>query len=83
MQIDNEEKSGLMANYKIFMAMADKVGHDKRGTPIFIRDEEGEDILFEKTTVTGEISKERVVDDQTELIPLLFEEWKKAEGFYW
>lgn len=30
-QKDTEEKSGTMADYNIFMAMVEKVGHDKRG----------------------------------------------------
>ena len=31
-QKDKEQKSGQMADYNIFMAVIDKVGHDKRGT---------------------------------------------------
>lgn len=46
MQKDEEEKSGVMADYNIFMAMVEKVGHDKRGNPTFKRDKEGNEILI-------------------------------------
>ena len=36
-----EEVTGQMADYNIFMAMVERVGHDKRGNPIFKRDVEG------------------------------------------
>lgn len=49
-QKDAEEKSGTMADYNIFMAMVDKVGHDKRGNPIFKRDKEGNEILVPDTS---------------------------------
>ena len=48
-QKDQEEKSGNMADYNIFMAMVEKVGHDKRGNPLFKRDKEGNEILVPDT----------------------------------
>ena len=48
-QRDAEEKSGKMADYNIFMAMVEKVGHDKRGNPLFKRDKEGNEILVPDT----------------------------------
>ena len=48
-QKDMEEKSGAMADYNIFMAMVEKVGHDKRGNPLFKRDMEGNEILAPDT----------------------------------
>lgn len=39
-QKDAEGKSGSMADYNIFMAMVEKIGHDKRGNPTFTRDNE-------------------------------------------
>ena len=44
-----EEASGTMADYNIFMAMVEKIGHDKRGNPIFKRDPEGNEILVPDT----------------------------------
>lgn len=36
-------------DYEIFMAIAEKLGKDRRGNPIFLRDEDGAEILFEET----------------------------------
>ena len=95
-QKDEEEKSGQMADYHIFMAMVEKIGHDKRGNPLFKRDEQGNEILVpDKNNVlvmgeTGEeaetVSHEQVVkleDDQTPEVPAIFAEWKREEGISW
>lgn len=95
-QKDNEEKSGIMADYNIFMAMVEKIGHDKRGTPIFKRDKEGNEILIPEKNdvyVLDETSsgsravaherKTKVKDDQTPDIPKIFSRWKKQEGLSW
>jgi type I restriction enzyme M protein len=95
-QIDSEEKSGTMADYNIFMAMIEKVGHDKRGNPIFKRDKDGNDILVPDTnnvlvlgdTAEGEKTvstqqKKKLEDDQTPEVPSIFREWKKDEGIAW
>ena len=95
-QKDKEEKSGQMADYNIFMAMVEKVGHDKRGNPLFKRDQEGNEILFPVTnsalvldktgdgqhTVAHE-QREKVYDDQTPDVPVIFAEWKREEGLGW
>jgi type I restriction enzyme M protein len=81
---DREEKSGVMADYNIFMAIVEKVGHDKRGNPIFRRDKDGNEILT--TDVDGETRQERKVkqlDDETPDIPAMFIEWKRSEGIQW
>ncbi len=95
-EILKEEKNGLMADYNIYMAIVDKIGHDKRGNTLFKRDEEGNEILIpEKQNIlkldeisTGEKtaqveSKEKIVDDQTLLVPSIFENWKRSEGISW
>lgn len=95
-QKDAEEKSGTMADYNIFMAMVEKVGHDKRGNPTFKRDKEGNEILVPDTNsvlVLGETregdrtvshqQKRKVEDDQTPDVPLIFAEWKEKEGIAW
>ena len=91
-----EEASGTMADYNIFMAMVEKIGHDKRGNPIFKREPEGNEILVPDTNsvlVLGENSegdktvshqqKKKVEDDQTPDVPGIFNEWKKQEGLAW
>lgn len=78
------------------MTMVEKVGHDKRGNPLFVRDQDGDEILIpdtnsvlvHATTSTGEhtVSHEqrvKVRDDQTVLIPAIFARWKQEEGIGW
>lgn len=83
---DLEEKSGSMADYPIFMAMVERVGHDKRGNPVFRRDEDGNEILTEvpdPDSGPGATRKAKIPDDQTAAVPELFARWKKQEGFPW
>ena len=95
-QKDVEEKTGEMSDYNIFMAMVEKIGHDKRGNPTFKRDKEGNEILVPDTdsvlvldqTGDGERTvaheqKRKVADDQTEDVPKVFKEWKIQEGLKW
>lgn len=95
-QKDKEEKSGKMADYNIFMAMVEKIGHDKRGAPVFKRDKEGNEILipeknniyaFDETSSGGRtVAHERKIkieDDQTPDVPEIFAYWKKQEGLSW
>ena len=95
-QKDAEEKSGQMADYNIFMAMVEKIGHDKRGNPLFKRDKEGNEILVpdknnvlvmgetgEGTKTVAHEQKVKVEDDQTPDVPEIFAEWKVQEGLSW
>lgn len=82
-------KDGTFQDYKIFMAICDHVGHDKRGQTTYVRDDEGYPIVHEQTTaVTGIVasdeesehaSKERVVDDETMAIADAFLEWRRDQ----
>ena len=80
----------VIVDYNIFMAMVEKIGHDKRGNTIFKRDKDGNEILVDEEvrindgekTVSVK-SKTKVIDDQTVLVPEIFEEWKKKEGIQW
>ena len=91
-----EAATGQMADYNIFMAMVERVGHDKRGNPLFKRDVEGNEILAPETDTimvlgeTGEgdrtVSHERkskVPDDQTTDVPAIFDGWKRRECIAW
>lgn len=97
----NEEKQadliGKMQPYNIFMAVIDKVGHDKRGTNLYQRDENGDEILVEVDENISELSTqadgqktvksskrlEKIPDDQTLAVPKVFEQWKREEGISW
>ncbi len=94
-EIQKEERTGRMADYPIFMAMVDRVGHDKRGNPLFKRDKHGNEILVpdadiitldqtadgERTVKTE--SKKKVIDDQTVLVVDTFQKWREQEGMLW
>lgn len=95
-EIDKEEKSGQMKDYKIFMAMVDRIGHDRRGTTLFKRDKYGNEILVPEENEVVELdqissgqktvkvaSQTKVIDDQTKEVPKIFAKWKKQEGIGW
>ena len=94
-EIDDEEKSGQIIDYNIFMTMIDHIGHDKRGNIIFKRDEKGNVIITEreetvaerdsegKVVYRKETRQEKGVNDQTVLVADVFAKWKKQEGMAW
>ncbi len=43
--------------YNVFMAIAEKVGKDRRGNPIYVRDDDGMELVFEKNIT--ELRKDR------------------------
>ena len=93
----NEEKqtemlSKKMRRYPVFMAMAEKIGHDKRGNTIYKRDEEGNEIIIKrkekvKDEESGKIIEreidvqEKIVYDETPDIAKLFVEWKNDKKY--
>ena len=84
-----------MADYPIFMAIVERVGHDKRGNPLFKRDRHGNEILVpdidivrvgctaDGTATAKTESKKKVLDDQTKDVPRIFAEWRQEEGITW
>jgi type I restriction enzyme M protein len=66
------EQEKLKEDYDIFMAIPEKVGHDRRGNPIF------------KTTPEGEIELDEndkpLIDDHLSLVAEMFKEWIKRKG---
>ncbi|CAA9890726.1 Restriction endonuclease subunit M [Candidatus Methylobacter favarea] len=92
-----EQRTRILRPYHIFMAVIDKVGHDKRGNNLYQRDEHGEEILIEVNETVTELNKtadgqttvksakrfEKVPDDQTRAVPAVFREWKRDEGIAW
>lgn len=74
-------------NYPIFMAMVERIGHDKRGNPIYKKDKDGEILYFKRMRIleNGDIEEyeEPELDDQTLLVPDIFTKWKKEEGLSW
>lgn len=77
-------------NYDVFMAIAEKLGKDRRGNPVYIRDEEGAEMLFtvENKYVTNSkdgnqelkmrIEKQRMLDDDLPKIVVAYNEFLKG-----
>ena len=77
--------------YSVFMAMVEKVGHDKRGNTLYKRDDHGNEILVdveehvpqEDGSTNLEKRKEKVIDDQSSCVAEVFAAWKDSEGLSW
>ena len=85
-QILIEERTGKLEPYEVYMAMAEKVGHDRRGNTVFRRTPEGEKILVKKEKeIIGIVGKkqyrarrkvlEPIVDDDLPSVTSSFKEW--------
>lgn len=94
-EITEEERLGVVPDYPVFMAMVDHIGHDKRGNIVYKRDEEGNLILRKEETSVREVDseenisyrkesfEEKIVNDQTILVPEIFTQWKLDNGITW
>ena len=78
-------------DYPVFMAVAERIGHDKRGAAIYKRDEQGREIVSEFSNVeesidpiTGKVvsyttgTKDRVIDDEMPDVVTAFKEWQES-----
>lgn len=85
-QIALELAAGRSNDYNVFMAVADHIGHDKRGAYTYVRDEFGNEIVEEFTDESREIVdgipvirpqqvRRKVLDDSTQLIAAEFRQW--------
>ena len=85
-EIDIERAAGKKADYELFMALANHVGHDKRGNVTYCRDKDGNALIESRTERqreerdgktlyrTVEITQKRV-DDNTQEIAVTFQQW--------
>lgn len=89
-QINLEAARGRMNDYPIFMAIAEHVGHDKRGNVSYVRDVKGNERIEEveetiKDWVDGipvfrrEKRVRKVVDDNTQQIAQEFRRWLSSQ----
>ena len=85
-EIELERAVGKKQDYSVFMALANHVGHDKRGNTTFVRDAEGNEIVVTRKERVREVHEEavvyrtvevkhKVVDDNTEQIAEAFRDW--------
>lgn len=77
-------------DYPVFMAVTDKIGHDKRGNTIYRQAPNGDDLVMTRTEEvteidpkTGELQlvklevKDRVIDDELPEVAAAFIDWLK------
>jgi len=85
-EIHEEERTSQMADYPIFMAMVDRIGHDKRGNLLFKRDKHGNELLVSEIITLDEVKIEscrKTIDDQTPVVAETFKKWCEQEGGIW
>lgn len=81
-----EAAANKINDYDIFMAVANHVGHDKRGNVTYVRDSKGNEIVEETSQVVKEwvdgtpvyqrqLTRRKVVDDNTLQIAQEFRRW--------
>lgn len=70
-------------NYPVFMAVADKIGHDKRGNPIFKRNPDGSDIIeMRRETVIEVVGNEEVVRQVETPMPVIDDQMPEIAKLY-
>ncbi|MBY4040282.1 N-6 DNA methylase [Rhodococcus fascians] len=85
-EVNQAQSSGL--DYPLFMAVAEKIGHDKRGNLIYRRTPEGEDALVKRIESVREIDQEtgdetlksveiteRQIDDELADVSIAYLRW--------
>lgn len=85
-EIAVEDAAGRLNDYEIFMAVANHIGHDKRGNVTYVRDEKGHEIVEEieenvkeyedgRPVYRRQLTQRKVVDDNTLQIAQAFRTW--------
>lgn len=83
-----DDEVGRVPEYPIFFAVTKKIGHDKRGNTVYLRDADGHDVLEDRVIRVQaieegkEVEKEivervKIVDDELPRIPPIFRDWAK------
>lgn len=85
-EVELEKAAGRKNGYEVFMALADHIGHDKRGNITYVRDEEGNEIVTTRYDKVSEVRegtptyktvemRQKVVDDNTKEIAEACRAW--------
>ena len=85
-QVAVESAAGRFNDYEVFMAVANHIGHDKRGNVTYVRDSQGNEIAEEVEETLKEYregrgiyitqrTQRKVVDDNTLQIAQAFRSW--------
>jgi len=90
-EIELERAANHKNDYRVFLALANHIGHDKRGNRTYVRDAEGNELLVAKRERIRENrdgvvvfhdfeTHEKMVDDTTGVIAQQFREWVKEQA---
>jgi type I restriction enzyme M protein len=91
-QVALEKAAGRKKDYEVFMALANHIGHDKRGITTYVRDAKGFEVVEETEESVKEYddnnriiyrtqtSRRKVVDDNTLQIAQAFRQWYSEQG---
>lgn len=85
-EIAVEAAAGRLNDYEVFMAVANHIGHDKRGNVMYVRDRRGNEIVEEVEETLKEYedgrpvykkqrTQRKVIDDNTLQIAQAFRSW--------
>lgn len=85
-EVELEQAAGRKNDYRVFMALANHIGHDKRGNKTYVRDPKGNEIVEELEESAKEYEggkpiykkqkiMRKVVDDNTLQIAQAFRTW--------
>lgn len=85
-QIDLEKVAKEKHDYGVFVALANHIGHDKRGNTTYVRDAEGNDVTETRVETMKEVrdgvpvyrnveTTYKVIDDNTPVIAEKFRNW--------
>jgi len=66
------DQEKLQENYEVFMAIPERVGHDRRGNPVYRMTPQGEIELRE--------NGEKIIDDNLPTVAQMFREWVRVKG---
>jgi type I restriction enzyme M protein len=86
-----ETAAGKINDYAVFMAVANHVGHDKRGNRTYVRDRHGNEVVEEVEQLVKEwqdgmpiyqrqLTRRKVADDNTMQIAQEFRKWLPEQG---
>lgn len=90
-EIAVETAAGRLNDYEVFMAVANHIGHDKRGNVTYVRDQKGNEIVEELEETLKEYengrpiykkqrTQRKVIDDNTLQIAQAFRSWLYEQG---
>lgn len=88
-EIELERAAGRKNHYEVFMALANHIGHDKRGNKTYVRDAEGNEIVETVEERIRDVQngtpyyrtievKQKIEDDNTKHIARAFRDWLVA-----